>query len=334
MKKKLAGILSAILATTLISGCGAPAAAPASSGQAEATSTASTSTDESAPAKTQRIIGFSPTTMNNPFFQWIEKNAREAVEANGDKMITVDPQMDPQKQISQVEDLLTQNIDVLIMAPFDSASIKNALVAASDKKVPVIIFDNPVLDPQYVASTVASDNYKAGQEVGKDMLTRLEKGSEIALIYSPMGETDRLRLSGFTDAVGDTFKIVAELDGKGDTGVTLPVAEDVLQGNPNVKAFFCCNDPSAIGAAQAIAAAGKTGTIMVYGIDGSPEAKAAIKAGDMTGTGAQSPTNIAKLAVQAAYDVMDGKTVESKIAVDTFIINPENVDDYGVDGWQ
>lgn len=282
----------------------------------------------------KKVVGFCPPTMNNPFFYWIEQNVRSEVEGRGDTLITMDPQLDQQKQIEQVEDLLTQGIDVLLLCPFDSNSIKTALVSASEKNVPVIIFDTPVVDSQYVKTTVASDNYNAGVVVAKDLMTRLEKGGKIACLVSLAGETDRKRLQGFKDTLGDDYEIVAELEGKGDTGVSLPLAEDILQANPDLGAFFCGNDQSAIGAVQAISAAKKTGEILVYGVDGSPEAKAAIAAKEMTGTGAQSPTNIAKYAVQAAYDYLDGKELDENTVVPTFIINQDNIDEYGAEGWQ
>ena len=321
-----------------LSACGSSPKPSDSSSQPPTSSQPSgedTAEKPTADAKTARVFGFSPPTMNNPFFLWIEEHVREVVEGNGDTLITADPQLDTQKQISQIEDMLTQNIDVLLLCPFDSTSIKTALVAANEAGVPVIIFDTPVVNPELVATTVASDNFNAGYVVGKDMMTNLEEGSEIAVIYSPAGETDRKRIGGFNAAVGDYFNIVAQMDGKGDTGVTLPIAEDILQAHPNLKGFFCCNDPSAIGAVQAVAAAGiKSGDIVIYGVDGAPEAKAAIISGEMYGTGAQSPTNIAKLAVQAAYDYLDGKELKENTVVDTFIINKDNVNDFGVEGFQ
>lgn len=281
------------------------------------------------------VIGFCPPTMNNPFFYFIEQNVREAVEANGDTLITVDPQGDSQKQIEQVEDLLTQEIDVLLLCPFDSTAIKPALVSASESDVPIIVFDTKVVDDEYVTTTVASDNINAGRVVGEDLASKLEKGSKIAVIYSPAGETDRYRLQGFEEGIeGMDYEVVAKLDGKGDTGVSLPLAEDILQANPDLGAFFCCNDQAAIGAVQAIEAANKTGEVLVYGVDGSPEGKAAISEGSMEGTGAQSPANIGLLSVEAAYKVLDGEEIGKDTVVPTFLISAENVEEYGTDGWQ
>lgn len=282
----------------------------------------------------QYTFGYSPPTMNNPFFSWIEQNARRTIEGKGDKMITVDPQNDPQKQISQVEDLLIQGIDCMLLCPYDSASIKNALVACTNKNVPVILFDTPAHNPEYVVTTVASDNVNAGYVVGIDMMRKLKKGDKVAILHSPLAQTCVERVDGYYKAVGDYFNVVGEWEGKGDTAVSMMAAEDVLMGNLDLAGFFCINDPSAIGAVQAVESANKTGKVLVWGVDGAPEAKHAIKVGKMIGTGAQSPKNIGEWAVEAAYKHLAGEKLPKDTVVPTFIINELNINEFDLDGWQ
>jgi len=334
MKKILALVLTLVLGMSILAGCNRSSEPSAAPDPAEDTATV----ESAEPAPTEEsggyTIGFSPPTMNNPFFAWIESNVRKEVEGRGDTLITVDPQNDPQKQISMVEDLLTQNIDLLLLCPRDSASIKAALVACTDKNVPVVIFDTEVLDPEYVVTSVVSDNVNAGYVVGIDMKEKLPEGSKVAILHSPAAQTCVQRVEGFKNAVGDYFELVAELDGEGDTGVTMPVAEDILQGNPDLDAFFAINDPSAIGCVQALQSANKTDQVMVYGVDGAPEAKAAISEGLMEGSGAQSPANIGSISVEYAYKHLAGETVEELVYVPTFIINKENIGEFNVEGWQ
>lgn len=121
---------------------------------------------------------------------------------------------------------------------------------------------------------------------------------------------------------------------RGELATSLTLAEDILQSNPNVKAILGINDPMALGAVQALAAHPEMSDVLVYGVDGSPDGKQAIKDGTMTGTGAQSPDEIGHKAAKAALDVIDGKEIEKNIVVDTFLITKDNVDEYGTDGWQ
>lgn len=279
-------------------------------------------------------IGYAPTTMNNAFWLAVLDGVKEEAEANGVKIVTIDPQNDQSKMNDQIGDLLASKIDVLLVAPVDSTGIKPALEACKNENIPVINFDTPVTDKDLVKSIISSDNYNAGVVVANDMMSKLDKGSKVAILHSPAGQACIDRADGFYDTIGDYFEVVTELDGKGDTGVTLPLAEDILQGTPDLKAFFAVNDPSAIGCIQALKAHPECEGVLVYGVDGNPDAKTLIKEGTMTGTGAQSPQTIGKLSLEAALKVLKGEEVDKEILVDTFIINKDNVDKYGLDGWQ
>lgn len=333
MKRKLLSVLLciALVAAMCVTGCGKEEKESVDKNDGNM---GKTEQDVQEP-KDHYVFGYSPSTMNNPYFVWLESQLREYVESNGDELITVDAQNDPGKQIELCEDLLMQDIDAQLVGPLDSVSIKSALVSANEKGVPVIVVDSVVADEEYVETTVASDNYLAGYVCGENMKQVLPEGSEVAIIAIPTAENCVKRVDGFKDAVEGYFTLVGnEPDGKGDTGTALPLAEDLLQGNVNLAGFFCANDPMAIACVQAVEAAGKTGKVAIYGVDGAPEAKAAISEGRMKGTGAQSPTNIAIKSAEAAYTILKGGTVEKNIAVETFLINADNVNEYGLTDWQ
>ena len=128
---------------------------------------------------------------------------------------------------------------------------------------------------------------------------------------------------------------MAQQDAKGNLEVSMGIAEDLLQGNSDVVAIFGGNDPTALGALAAANAAGLE-DVLIYGVDGSPDVKSELASGDslMEGTGAQSPVAIAEKAVEIMYDIMEGKEVEDRYPVDTFLITADNVEEYGTDGWQ
>uniref|UniRef100_UPI002FDD132E substrate-binding domain-containing protein n=1 Tax=Muricomes intestini TaxID=1796634 RepID=UPI002FDD132E len=128
---------------------------------------------------------------------------------------------------------------------------------------------------------------------------------------------------------------VAQQDAKGNLEVAMGIAEDLLQGKSDIVAIFGGNDPTALGALAAANAAGLK-DVKIYGVDGSPDFKTELASGDslLEGTGAQSPVAIAQKAVEIMYDVMEGKDVEDRYPVETFMITADNVEDYGTDGWQ
>jgi ribose transport system substrate-binding protein len=199
--------------------------------------------------------------------------------------------------------------------------------------VPVINFDTPVADTDLVASIIASDNANAGAVVAKDMMSKLPQGSKVAILHSPSGQACIDRYDGFMATVGNYFAILPWVDGKGDTGASMPLAADILQSAPDLAALFAVNDPSAAGCVQALQEARKTG-VLVYGVDGAPDAKKMIAEGSMTGTGAQSPIGIGRRAAETAMAVIKGQVAPKNIVVETFIINAGNVDNYTINGWQ
>ncbi|MDC4232509.1 sugar ABC transporter substrate-binding protein [Actinomyces sp. B33] len=327
--RSIATKLAAIVAVGMISmsglvGCSSGPSDTASSGE---TTTSAGNSDSAIK------IGYVPTTMNNPFWQAILDGVNEEI-GDAASIQTVDPQADQSKMNDMVGDLISAGVDVIILAPYDTTGVKPALEAAKTAGIPVVNIDTPVVDQDLVNTIVASDNVKAGRLVGEDMKDRLPQGSKVAVLHCPAGQACIDRLEGFKAAVGDYFDIVQELDGKGEVATALTLTEDILQSDPDVKAFFGVNDPMGLGAIQGLAAHPELEGILVYGVDGSPDGKSAIKSGKMTGTGAQSPATIGKEAAKAALQLVKGESPEKNIVVDTMLITGDNVNQYGTDGWQ
>lgn len=272
----------------------------------------------------------------NPFFVTIEDEIKKQVEAKGDELISTDPANDVSLQITQVEDMVSQNIDGIFLNPVEAEGILPALDTLKGEEVPIVNFDTEVADLSYVASYTGSDNYNAGKVCGEDLVKKCPNGGKIIVLDSPTMNSVTDRTNGFLDAIdGKGFDIVAQQDAKGNLEVSMGIAEDLLQGKTDIVAIFGGNDPTALGALAAANAAGLK-DVKVYGVDGSPDFKKELASGDslLEGTGAQSPVAIAKKAVEIMYDVMDGKEVDDRYPVETFLITADNVDDYGTDGWQ
>ncbi|SFM27935.1 sugar ABC transporter substrate-binding protein [Pelosinus propionicus] len=319
MKKIMVMVLAAFFCMSLLAGC-------------------TKSVDQSKANDTVKKykFGYTCMTMNNPFFITLEKSIREDVEKNGGTLITLDPQLDTQKQIAQVEDMIAQKVDLIFLNPVDWKGIKPALDAAKKANIPVVNFDAQVFDKELVNSIVVSDNFNAGKVCGEDLVKQMPNGGKIAVIDSPTMKSVIDRIDGFFTGLGDKkskFEIVAQQDGKGQLEISMPIAEAILQANPDVKAFMGGNDPTALGIIAALKTANKKG-ILVYGVDGAPESKAAIKDGDMTGTGAQSPINIGKESYKIAIQILKGEQYEKNLPVKTELINKDNVDKFGIKNWQ
>lgn len=339
MKKRLLAFGMALTMVAALTACGSQGGGGSSADSSAAG--ASSAAGESAKAGDTsggKHYKFGYTCMDgtNPFFVTIQDKMKELIEARGDELVITDPGNDVTKQISQVEDMLSQNLDGLFMNPVDAQGIIPALDQAKEAGVPMVGFDTEVGDMSYLVSYTGSDNYNAGKVVGEDLVKKLPDGGKIIILDSPTMQSVVDRTNGFMDAIKDhNFEVVAQQDAKGNLQVAMGIAEDLLQANPDVVAIFGGNDPTALGALAAANAAGIK-DCKIYGVDGSPDIKKELASGDslIEGTGAQSPVSIAEKAVEIMYDYVEGKQVEEKYPVETFLITGENVKEYGTDGWQ
>jgi ribose transport system substrate-binding protein len=290
---------------------------------------------DSTAAQKQRMFAYTCWSMNNPFFITLEKAIRDEVEKAGDKLITLDPAGDIGKQINQIEDVISQGIAGMYLNPVDNEGIRPALLALKNANIPTVNFDTAVQDLDLVASFVASDNENAGFVCGEDIVKRFPQGGTIVILEMPVNDAVNSRIRGFERAIeGKGFTIAARQDAKGDLQQGLQKMEDILQSVPKIDAIMGGNDPMALGAFAATRTANRS-EMLIYGVDGSPDAKAAIAQGGVfAGTGAQSPVNIGIESVKVMQKILAKENYEKQVVVKTFLITSDNVAQYGTDGWQ
>lgn len=286
--------------------------------------------------KTGLVFGATYMTMNNPFFIALNDGIKEIAEARGDKVIALDPALDQTKQIAQIEDLIAQGVDAIFLNPVDWKGVRPALEMAKKAGIPVINVDAPVFDLELVDAVVASNNYNAGVIVAQDVIKRLGENAKVVLLEHPTAKSAIDRTQSFVDTTKDMpgIEIVARQSSNGQLETAMPVMENIIQAQPRIDVVMGLNDPTAMGALAALQAAGRADGVLIYGVDGAPDAKQMVKEGKITATAAQSPMGIGRTAAQLAYDILDGKTVQKETLVPVTLIDASNVDSFGLDGWQ
>ena len=292
---------------------------------------ASTSVDD----QENYTFGATYMTLNNPFFVALNDGIRNEVEANGDHLIALDPALNADKQISQMEDLIQQGVDAIFITPTDWKAIKPALEKAKAAGIPVINVDAPVYDTDLVSSIIASDNYNAGVLCAMDMMTRLEE-AKIVILEHNTAKSAIDRTQGFINTIAGMpqYEIVATRSSEGQLEQAMPVMAEVIKEQEEIDVVMSLNDPTAMGVLAAQQEAGRDEGVLIYGVDGAPEAKQMIKDGKITATAAQSPVTIGRRAANVAYDLIEGRDVEKYLYVDVILIDKENVDQYGTTEWQ
>ena len=278
-------------------------------------------------------IGYTCMDGTNPFFVTLEAAIREVVEANGDELVSLDPQNSNEKQIAQIEDMISRGVVAMFVNPVDRDGIIAGLDKLKEANIPMFGFDTEVADMSYLVSYAGSDNYNAGFVCGQDLVAKCPDGGNIIVLDSPTMQSVVDRTDGFLAAIeGKGFTVVSQIDCMGNQEQGNLNGTDALTAHPDAVAIFGGNDPTALGAYAAAEAAGSKA--LIYGVDGSPDIKALIADGKVTGTGAQSPMSIGKTIAEVYYKVQAGETVEARYPIATFMINADNVADFGTDGWQ
>ncbi|GGR58813.1 D-ribose ABC transporter substrate-binding protein [Deinococcus seoulensis] len=265
-----------------------------------------------AAAQSRPVIGLSLSTLNNPFFVELRDGAKKAATAGGADLVVLDAQDRADKQASDIEDLITRKVKVIIVNATDSDAIIPSIMAANAAKIPVITVDRSANGGQ-VAYHVASDNVAGGKMAGEYIKKLLGgKGNVVELQGIPGSSAARDRGAGFNAALkaAPALKRVASQPADFNRAKGLSVMENILQSQPTIAAVFAHNDEMALGAAQAIASSKRK--IVVVGFDATPDAVAAVRAGKLAATVAQRPADIGKLGVQRALTIIKTGKVPAK----------------------
>lgn len=288
-----------------------------------------------APVAKHKVFGVSYMTMNNPFYKIINNEILKVVEKNNDTLITLDPELDVDKQNEQIYKFIDQKVDGIFINPIDFEQIEPALQAAKRANIPVIIIDAPVSDESLVNCTIVSDNYDAGVQCAKDMMERLDSAN-IVLLKHTTAKSAKERIEGFLSVIdnNEKYKVINEAECDGQLEIAMPKMQEIIEETPDIDVVMALNDPSALGALAALEKNNKN-DVMVYGIDGTPEIKALIGRNQMiVGTVAQSPIKMGQIAVENMYNILNGKKIEKNVIISISLINKENLFKYDEDRWQ
>lgn len=266
-------------------------------------------------ASEEKKIGFSISTLNNPFFVTLAEGAEARAAELGMEITVVDAQDDPAKQASDIEDLIQQGVSLILVNPTDSAAVATAIESANNANIPVITVDRSA-DSGEVVAHIASDNVEGGRMAGNFIIEQLgDAGSVVELEGISGSSAARERGQGFNEVIdGSSIEIVANQTANFDRAEGLNVMENIIQSGAEFNAVFAHNDEMALGAKEALAAAGMN-DILVVGFDATDDAVAAVEKGEMAATVAQKPNEIGVSAVDTAQAVLNGDSVEAFVPV-------------------
>ncbi|HTI01758.1 MAG TPA: substrate-binding domain-containing protein [Acidisoma sp.] len=278
----------------------------------------------------QYVIGFSQANFKEPYRAQVDHVMQTLVKNYPQfKLVIADGQANDNTQVSQVENFLTQQVDILFISPYEAAPLTPIVSRVYKSGIPVIELDRKTEGSDYT-SFVSGDNRAIAKEAGEYAATLLPDGGDVAILEGlPSSSPAIERLEGFKEgvAVNPKIKIVAvqPVDWMEDKAVT--VFSAMLQAHPDIKLVYTSNDLAAAGAYIAVKQAGKLGQVKIIGTDGLPGPSGGIRAvadGEWAATFVY-PTGAAEALDLAKKILIDCATsVPRMVTVPTMRIDPTN----------
>ena len=264
------------------------------------------------------VIGFSVSTLNNPFFVTLTEGAKKGASEKNGELVVVDAGDDAAKQTSDIEDLVSRNVGVLIVNPVDSDAVAPAVKSAMSQGIKVIAVDRGVNGVD-VDCQIASDNVAGARMATEYLMELVGEGAKVAELQGLPGASATIdRGEGFHQVADKSLQVAASQTANFNRAEGMTVMENILQSDGAIKGVFAHNDEMALGAVEAVAASGKD--IKIVGFDATDDAQKAVKDGKMAATVAQKPDKMGETAIETAVKIMAGETVDKSIPVEVELI--------------
>jgi ribose transport system substrate-binding protein len=286
--------------------------------------------------KELKSVGLTVEDLGNPFYVQIAHGVTDQAKTYNPnvKVMPVSSNYDVKNQASQIKDFIFSGVDMIILGAANSKAIAASVKQAKARGIVVVAVD--VGAAGGVDATVMSDNKQAGEQAGQYIVDKLHGKGQIVIVNGHPVTSVQDRVAGAASVFKKypDIKILSQnLNAQGTSDGGERMMSDLLISFRHVDAVFAINDPTAIGCDRAARKAGQTGFFIV-GVDGSPEAVEALKQKDslFEATSAQDPYLMAQKAVEAGYEVLQGKKLDQDtILIPVKMISRDNVNDYT--GW-
>ena len=266
------------------------------------------------------VVGFSQMESNNPWRIAQTASLRAEAVKQGIDLVVTDAQGQTAKQVSDVEDLIARRVNLILLAPREFEGLAPALAAARAARIPVILVDREASGtPGADYVTFLGSNFVQQGERAAEWLAAATNGAAdiVELSLTPGSSVARDRASGFRRGIAKFpgMKIIASQTGNASRSEGEHVMQNLAQSlGARITAVYAHNDEMAVGAIQALKAAGRhPGTdVVVVSVDGERAALEAIVAGDLAATVESNP-RFGPLAFETIARYRKGETIPPKI---------------------
>ncbi|AOE61033.1 sugar ABC transporter substrate-binding protein [Pseudomonas corrugata] len=281
-------------------------------------------------------IGVSMSQFDDTWLTYLRESMDKKAKSmpDGVSLQFEDARSDVVKQLSQVESFISQKVDAIIVNPVDTAATQRITKAAVAAGIPLVYVNRRPDDLKLPAGvvTVASDDLEAGRMQMQYLADKMGgKGDIVILLGDLANNSTTNRTKGVKEVLAKYPNIKIEQEQTGtwsrDKGMTL--VNDWLTQGREFNAVVANNDEMAIGASMALKGAGKEkGSVLIAGVDGTPDGLNAVKKGDMAVSVFQDAKGQADGSIDTAVKMIKKQPVEQSVWVPYRLITPENVDQF------
>ncbi len=278
-------------------------------------------------------IGLAVPNLQADYFNQIKMGVEGYAKELGIEVITVDAKGDTATQVSQVQDLITQDIDAFIYIPAGAAAATVPTRLAKAEGIPVINVDRfPETEPGN--TFIAGESKNSAYEVCKYIIEKAGGAGEMVIIHGQKGTTPEVdRYEGCKRAIDEypEVKLVAQQwTEMWSPNEGFQVAQNMLQAHPNTKIIFAQADAMAMGAAKAADVAGLSDQVIIGGYDGDTSALEYLAKGEgpFIVTATQQTQAMGRLAVDSAIKAANGEEIPQFQLTDAILTTSENAPEY------
>ncbi|MGP3917232.1 D-ribose ABC transporter substrate-binding protein [Nonomuraea sp. 10N515B] len=324
MRRVLTMALSLTLGCAALTACGGGGEQPATSAPAS-----------SGTGAAGGLIAIITPSHDNPFFKAEADAAKAQAEKLGYQTSVASHDDDPNKQSELIDAAISRQAKAIILDNAGADASIGPVRKATDSGVPVLLIDREINATGIAKAQIVSNNSQGAQLVAQSFVEAMKsKGNYVELVGKESDTNASVRSKGFADVISQypDMKQVAKESANWDQQEAFTKMETIIQKNRDIQGVIAGNDTMALGAVAALKAANLLDKVTVVGFDGSPDAIAAVKAGEMHATALQPAALGATSAVdQADQFIKTGKTgKEEKQSIDCELVTADNADEFGV----
>jgi ABC-type sugar transport system substrate-binding protein len=272
------------------------------------------------------------STLNNPWFVVLGESAAGRARELGYEAQIFDSQNNSAKEAEHFDNIIAMGYDAILFNPTDADGSVLNVKRAKEAGIPTFCMDREINSRDAATTQLLSDSFTGCVKLGQYFVRQMAKKGNYVEILGLVGDNNTWNRSKGFHSVVDEFpelKMVAQQSADFDRNKAMDVMETIMQANPNIDAVFCGNDAMALGAYQAVLAAGKADKVKIFGFDGSDDAINGIAEGKIAATVMQFPVLMSRTSADLADQYIEGKRdFSTKTPVEVVLVTSENVSKY------